>query len=190
VSFMDEVSGGGGTKLLKFDGRAGNYVVRGSDANLNSQEFIVDVYAARGGYIKFGEKGQAPERHLGSVFPKDEAPLRTSLGNTDKAEWSPGMFGDAPEDPWVQVIELPLRHKESGESFTFTAQSKTALAAAKDLLAQCRRLPDAFEPIVRLNIGSFKGRFGTVKKPILSIVGKVAIEGEPEGHPLDDEIPF
>ena len=59
MPFMDEVSGGGGTKLLKFDGRAGNFVVRGSDANLNSQEFIADVYAARGGYIKFGEKGQA-----------------------------------------------------------------------------------------------------------------------------------
>jgi hypothetical protein len=29
-----------------------------------------------------------------------------------------------------------------------------------------------------------------VKKPILSIVGKVPIEGDSEGHPLDDEIPF
>jgi hypothetical protein len=57
MSFMDEVSGGGGAKLLKFDGKAGNYVVRGSDANFNNQEFVADIYAAKGGYIKFGEKG-------------------------------------------------------------------------------------------------------------------------------------
>ena len=29
MGFLDEVSSGGGTKLLKFDGKAGNYVVRG-----------------------------------------------------------------------------------------------------------------------------------------------------------------
>jgi hypothetical protein len=190
MSFMDEVSGGGGARLLKFDGRAGNYVVRGSDASLDNQGFIADIYAARGGYIKFGEKGQAPERHLGSVFPKDEAPLRASLGNIDRAEWPAAKFGgDEPEDPWTQVIEIPLRHKETGELFNFTAQSRTSLAAAKDFLAQCRRLPDAFEPVVRLCIGSFKGRFGVVKKPLLSIVGKVPIEGDAEGHPFDDEIP-
>src|SRR5262249_1701187 len=142
MSFMDEVSSGGGAKLLKFDGRAGHYVVRGSDENFNNQLFIADIYAAKGGYIKFGEKGQAPERHLGSVFPKDEAPLRSSLGNTDKSEWPKGKFGDEPEDPWTCVIEIPLTHKELGDQYAFTAQSKTALGAVKDFLSQCRRLPD------------------------------------------------
>jgi hypothetical protein len=28
---------------VKFDGRAGNYVVRGSDANFNNQEFVADI---------------------------------------------------------------------------------------------------------------------------------------------------
>jgi hypothetical protein len=178
MGFMDEVLSGGGAKLLKFDGRAGNYVVRGSDATFNNQEFIADIGAAKGGYIKFGVKGQAPERHLGSVFPKDEAPLRSSLGNTDKSEWPKGKFGDDSEDPWTQVIEIPLRHKESGELYVFTAQSKTALAAAKDFLGHCRRLPEAHEPLVRLCITSFKSKFGMVKKPLLSIIGKVAMEGE------------
>jgi hypothetical protein len=191
VGFMDEVSGAGGAKLLKFDGRLGSFFVRGSDTSLDNQEFVADVYAARGGYLKFDGKGQPPERHLGSVYPKDEAPLRASLGNLDKTEWPAAKFGgDEPEDPWTQVIEIPLRHKETGEAFVFTAASKTSLAAAKDVLAQCRRLPDAFEPIVRLNIGSFKGRFGTVKKPVLSIVGKVAVEADSEAHPFDDDVPF
>ena len=43
MPYMDEVSGGGGTKLLKFDERDRNYVVSGYDPNLNSQEFIADV---------------------------------------------------------------------------------------------------------------------------------------------------
>jgi hypothetical protein len=191
VGFMDEVSGGGGTKLLKFDGRAGNYVVRGSDTSLNNQEFIADIFSAKGGYLKFGEKGQPPERHLGSVFPKDEAPLRSALGNLDKAEWPASRFGgEEPEDPWTQVIEIPLRHKETGEGFVFTAQSRMSLAAAKDFLAQCRRLPDAFEPIVRLCVGGFTGRFGVVKKPVLSIVGKTPIEESSEALPFDDDVPF
>jgi hypothetical protein len=190
MSFMDEVSGGGSAKLLKFDGKAGNYVVRGSDANFNNQEFVADIYAAKGGYIKFGEKGQAPERQLGSIFPKDEAPLRSSLGNTDKGEWPPGRFGDEPEDPWTQVIELPLRHKDSGDAFLFTASSKTSLGAAKDFLGSCRRLPEGFEPIVRLGVSSFKSRYGLVKKPQLIVTGKMEIEGGDNGHPFDDEIPF
>ena len=130
MGFMDEVAGGG-NKLLRFDGRAGNYVVRGSEDTLNNQEFIADIYAAKGGYLKFGGEGQAPERHLGSIFPKDEAPLRASLGNTDKGEWVKGKFGDEPEDPWTSVIEIPMRHKESGESYTFTAQFKD--------IARCRQ---------------------------------------------------
>ena len=92
------------------------------------------------------------------------------------------MFGgDAPEDPWMQVIEIPLRHKETGDSLHLHRAVQTSLAAAKDLLAQCRRLPEAFEPVVRLSIGSFKGRFGVVKKPLLSVVGKVPIDGALRG---------
>ena len=100
MGFMDEVSSGGGAKLLRFDGRAGNYVVRGSDDTFNNQEFVASIYESKGGYLKFGEKGQAPERHLGSIFPKDEAPLRSSVGNLDKSEWPKAKFGgDEPEDP-------------------------------------------------------------------------------------------
>jgi hypothetical protein len=192
MSFMDEISSGGGAKLLKFDGRVGDYVVRGSEATFNNQEFVGHVHEAKGGYIKFGSKGQAPERHLGSVFPKDEAPLRASLGDTDKSEWPNAKFGgDEPEDPWTQVIEIPMRHKASGDLYVFTAQSKTTLAAAKDFLGHCRRLPEGFEPLVRLCISSYTGKFGTVKKPLLSIIGKVPVEGEDDhGNPSNDEIHF
>src|SRR5262249_1283019 len=115
MGFMDEVASGGGAKLLKFDGRAGNYVVRGSDENYNGQEFIADVFSATGGFLKFKGKGETPERKMGLIFPKDLAPSRASLGDLDKSQWSKGKFSDdEPEDPWQAAIEIPLRHKESG----------------------------------------------------------------------------
>jgi hypothetical protein len=191
MGFMDEVSGGGGAKLLKFDGKAGNYVVRGSDTALNNQEFIADIYSAKGGYMKFGGKGVPPERQLGSIFPRDEAPLRSTLGNTDKSEWAPGKFNsDEVEDPWTAVIEIPMTHRETGEPHLLTAQTRGALAAVKDLLAQCRRLPESHNPIIRLAVGSYKSKFGTVKKPVLTIVGKSPIDGGADKGPFDDEIPF
>ena len=45
---------------------------------------------------------------------------------------------------------------------------KTSLAAVKDFIGLCRRVPEGFLPIVRLDVGSFKGKFAPVKKPVLS----------------------
>jgi hypothetical protein len=101
----------------------------GTEETFNGQEFVADIFSTKGGYAKFGEKGQAPEKHLGHIFPKDEAPLRSTLGNTDKSEWVKGKFSEEPEDPWRRVIEMPLRHKETGETYTFTATNNNALAA-------------------------------------------------------------
>jgi hypothetical protein len=193
MGFLDaEVSGGGGGKQAKFDGKAGNHVVRGSDDILNNKEAVFGIYDAQGGYLKFNGKGTPPERRLGSIFPKDEAPLRSSLGDTDKSEWPKAKFGgDEPEDPWVQVIEIPMRLKETGEPYVFSAQSKTSLAAIKDLLSQCRRMPEGFEPLVRLGVGSYKGKFGTVRKPVFSILGKVPMVGDGEvENDMNDAIPF
>ena len=91
MGFMDEAAGGGGPPIMKFTKEA-KYAKSGSDESFNDQEFVVDAHGVRGGYIKFGEKGETPEKHLGPIFPKDEAPLRSSLGNTDKSEWVKGRF--------------------------------------------------------------------------------------------------
>jgi hypothetical protein len=88
MGFMDEVSSSGGAPLLKFNKEA-RCVKRGSDEPLNDQEFVVGIRAAKGGYLKFGEKDQAPERHMGSIFPRDEAPLRSTLGNLNKERGRP-----------------------------------------------------------------------------------------------------
>jgi hypothetical protein len=126
MGFIDEAAGGGGAPILKFNKEA-CYAKSGSGESFNDQEFVVDVLAARGGYIKFGEKGQAPKKHLGSIFPKDAAPLRSSLGNTDKSEWVRGRFSDEPQDPWTAVIEIPVKHKETGESSCSALKAKRRL---------------------------------------------------------------
>jgi hypothetical protein len=133
MGFMDEVSSSGGAPLLKFNKEA-RCVKRGSDEPLNDQEFVVGIRAAKGGYLKFGEKDQAPERHMGSIFPRDEAPLRSTLGNLNKERGRPASsIGGETEDPWTACIEIPLRHRETGEELLFVAQSKTSLGAARDL---------------------------------------------------------
>ena len=75
------------------------------------------------------------------------------------------------------MIEIPLKHRETGEEFLFCAQSKTSLGAARDFLTQARRVPQGFNPVIRLGVGSFKSKFGPIKKPVLSIVGKVPGNG-------------
>ena len=50
---------------------------------------------------------------------------------------------------------------------------------------QARRLPDGFDPVIRLGVGSFKSKFGQIKKPVLSIIGKV-----PSNDTSKDEPPF
>jgi hypothetical protein len=190
MGFMDDF-GGSGAALMKYDGRSGNYVKVGSDdVTFNGQEFIADIYSASGGFVKFKGKGETPEKKVGSIFPKDQAPTRDSLGDLDKSEWPKGKFSDENEDPWRRTIELPLQHKETGDAFLFVASNKNALGAIKDLLGQCRRLPEGFNPSVRLNTATFKGKFGPVKKPVLTLNGKVAIENGAETDALDDEIPF
>jgi hypothetical protein len=182
---------GSAAKIAGFDGKAGNHVIRGSDEILSNQEFVADIYGARGGHVLFNGKGVPPEKALGPIYPKDEAPDRSTLGKLDKSEWQPGKFSDGePEDPWRPTIELPIRHRTTGEEHTYVANSRGSLAAIKDLLAQCRRLPEGHNPIIRLAVGSFKGKFGTVKKPVLTIIGKSPIEGGPEEGPFEDEIPF
>jgi hypothetical protein len=153
--------------------RSGGQVQHGSDLEFNDECFILNPAGAVVGYLKFKGKGEPPERHTGPIFPKDEAPDRASLSDTDTSEWPMGRFSNEPEDPWTPVIELPLRHKETGEEYVLTCQSKTAIGAAKDLFAQLRRVPPGHDPVIKLAVGTMQTRYGKRKKPVLSLVGQV-----------------
>jgi hypothetical protein len=191
MSFADEVGMSGGKPILKFNKEA-CYVKRGSEEAMNDQEFVAMIREARAGYIKFNAN-EEPERRLGAIFPKDEAPSRSSLGDTDRSLWPKGKFGKEQEDPWTAVIEIPLQHRETGEEYLFAAQSKMSIAAAMDFLSQAKRVPEGFDPVIRLGVGSFKSRFGPMKKPVLSIVGKVSSDapaGSGKDKPFNDALDF
>ena len=154
--------------------RAGGPVLKhGSDLEFNDECFVLNSAGAVAGYLKFKGKGEPPERHTGPIYPRDEAPERASLGDTDQSEWPIGRFSNEPEDPWTPVIELPLKHKETGEEYILTCQSKTAIGAAKDLFSQLRRVPPGHDPVIKLAIGSMQTRYGKRKKPVFSLVGQV-----------------
>ena len=154
----------------------------------NDQHFILNPAGAVAGYLKFKEKGEAPERQTGAIFPKDEAPSRASLGDFDQSAWPIGKFSGEAEDPWTPVIELPIRHQETGEEYVLTCQSKTAIGAAKDLFAQLRRVPSGHDPVIKLSVGTMQTRYGKRKKPVLSLVGQVA--ATKEVPPFDDALDF
>jgi hypothetical protein len=191
MGFLDDLKGSGSAPRIKFDGRDGTFTKHGSEENIAGQEWVAHIYRATGGHLKFNGKGTPPDRKMGSIFPKDEAPSRESLGDLDKTKWPAGKFnGGEPEDPWTVCVEVPMSHRETGEECLFVAQSRGSLGAIKDLLGLCRRLPEAHEPIVRFDVSSRKGKFGTVRRPVLPIIGKTAIETGEEGDAFDDKIPF
>jgi hypothetical protein len=178
MGFFDETAGGGGAALMKWNGNEGSFLTRDGDAAFNGQEFILNAVGINGGYIKFAGKGERPERHLAALYPQDETPVRTDLGDTDRNKWPIGRFSGVPEDPWTPIVELPLKHRETGEEYILSLQTKTSIGAARDLLAHLRRLPNGHDPVIRLATGSMKTKFGVKKKPVFTIVGKTPTNGK------------
>ena len=185
MGFFDDEAGGGSSRFVKFDARNGNYSTRDSDKPLNDQEFVVDAGNARGGFIRWTDG--RPERHLAPIFPRDEAPQRSTLPDANPAQWRPGKFSNGqPEDPFKATVELPLRHRETGETFTLTVSNKAAMAAVRDLLGECRKLPDGTLPIVRLGTTSVQTKFGVFKKPNLSVIATTGADAAD----FNDDMPF
>ena len=181
----DNVSGG--PALLKFS-KDGQYLKRGSEEAYNDQAFIAKVHEARAGYLKFNGGDDPPERRMGSIFPVDAAPARASLGDTDESQWKKGKFGIA--DPWTPCVEIPLVHKDTGEELVFTTQSKTGVGAALDFIAQAKRVPDGFLPVISLGVAAYKSKFGPQKKPALIIKGRVPVSASANGATVNETRPF
>jgi hypothetical protein len=191
MGFVDEV--GNDKKFMGYSGQSGLYSEKGSSENktFNGQTAVPNIFEILGGFAKYPVGGGRPEKNLGRIFPKDEAPIRSSLPDLDRSLWVKGKFSNELEDPYRPIIEMPLRLQDTGEEYLFVASNPNALSAIKDLLGQCRKLPEGVLPVVRFDVASFKGKYGPIKKPIFTIVGKVSVEddGKIEG-PYDDEIPL
>jgi hypothetical protein len=91
MGFFDQNAGAGGPPIMKWNGNEAKYLIRDGDTAFNDQDFALNAAGIAGGYIKFGGKNEQPERRMGAMYPKDEAPERASLG--DKPSSSPCAQG-------------------------------------------------------------------------------------------------
>jgi hypothetical protein len=94
MGFMDQNAGGGGPPLMRWNGQEGKYLKYDSELEFNDECFVLNPAGAVAGYLKFRGKGETPERHTGPIYPRDEAPERASLGDTDQSEWPIGRFSN------------------------------------------------------------------------------------------------
>jgi hypothetical protein len=154
---------------------------------------------ARSGYQRFNGEGERPDVRLGLVFSAQSLPRRDELGDTDESQWPISKLSGRAEDPWREIMMVPLESVEAGELYIFQTSSVTGLRAVANLLRQASRLaskdPDNL-PVVKLRSGGFDHRkFGWVRVPAFEFVGKaprtnIAAADTSLGGDLNDEIPW
>jgi hypothetical protein len=131
---------------------------------------------AKAGYQRFNGKGERPDVRLSLVF--GGKPLeREELGDTDPTQWPESDLTGRPEDPWREVLMVPLISTETGEVYIFSTMSITGLRAVSNLLTQSARMAakeEGFYPVIALRAGGYEHRkFGWVRVPAFERRGKV-----------------
>jgi hypothetical protein len=161
-------------------------------------ELVCHWYAARAGRQRFNGKGQRPDMRIDLIFGGNP-PKRDELGDNDPSQWPISDMTGRPEDPWQEVLMVPLEHAASGEIYIFQTGSVTGLRAVSNLLRQASRLAvkDADSlPVIKLRVGGFDHRkYGWVKVPAFEFIGKapksnIAAAATTVSADLNDEVPF
>jgi hypothetical protein len=115
--------------------------------------------------------GNKPDHRV--TQPGQRHPDRDELGDLDPEAWQAGLDGK-PKDPLEDSRYLYLVDPYTGEELTFTTASaggRKAIADLKNQIANVRHAHPAAIPIVRLESGTWKTRFGPKPKPLFRVVG-------------------
>jgi hypothetical protein len=163
--------------FIKF-AKDGLYRKQADDVQIPTGTEVAVVYEEiRVGWIKFGEKGQQPERKMGPVFDGFVPPVREELGDLDETQWEIGLSGK-PNDPWQFQVLVPMHDIKNGEMYIFGTTSLTGRRECDKLISACARMqksePD-FYPVVKLDISGFQhrdSRIGWVRTPCFTRTGK------------------
>jgi hypothetical protein len=145
-------------------------------------DFIALVDQTLIGWVKFGEEGEPPERHMGLLYEGFVMPPRDSLGDLDQTKWEIGLDG-RPADPYQHHVYLVLQRGDTSELFTFATSSMTGRRAIGTLLRhydRTQRTRSTDYPVIRLKVGGFQhrdDRVGWVKVPVLAVVGRAPKHG-------------
>jgi hypothetical protein len=149
----------------------------------DSIDFIALVDQTLIGWVKFGQEGEPPERHMGLLYDGFVMPPRDSLGDLNRAKWEIGLDGQ-PADPWQHHVYLVLQRGDTSELFTFATSSMTGRRAIGTLLRHYDRIMQRARsgeyPVIRLKVGGFQhrdDRVGWVKVPVLAVVGRAPKDG-------------
>src|SRR5262249_21694236 len=130
---------------------------------------------ARGGYQRFGERGEKPQYKLGLVFGSPQPPERDDFGDLDEERWPVSDFSGVREDPWKEVLLMPLQSIEDGTVYVFSTMSVTGLRAVGNLLTQSARMATKDNdnyPVIKLRCGGYDHKkYGWVKVPAFERIG-------------------
>jgi hypothetical protein len=166
-------------RIMKFN-KDGRFTTGDGEEVAQDRNFAVIHDQIQVGYIKFGGKGEAPERRMGPLFNGYRPPPRSELGDLDQTQWDIGLNGQ-PQDPWQPQIQIPLADVMTEELYLFGTTSVTGRKACGNLIAQAQRMarndPDNYL-VVALRTGGFNhAKFGRVKTPSFLVRGKVPKSG-------------
>jgi hypothetical protein len=187
-------------RLVKFS-KDGQFVTADDGEPISDvAEFVMLADETLIGWIRFNGEGEPPDRVMGLLYGDFKMPARDTLGDEDVSKWKNGLNG-LPEDPWRHQVYVVLQNAESGELFTYIANSQTARRSVGHLLRHYTRLqrthPDEY-PVVRLKAGGFQHRderVGWVATPAFAVVGRRSKEStaRPDtsrAADFNDELPY
>lgn len=161
-------------------------------------ELVAHPEEARGGFRRFNGPGAPPDTRIDRIFG-GTPPHREDLDDLDEAQWPISDLTGRREDPWQEILMVPLEDPATGEIFIFQTSSITGMRAVSNLLRQAMRQvakdPEHL-PVIKLRVGGFQHRkFGWVKVPAFEFVGKapktnIAAADTSIAADLDDDLPF
>jgi hypothetical protein len=187
-------------KLLKF--AKGDFVIGEAGETVPADtRFIILMDEALCGWCKW-ENAKPIEQRMGRISDHYVPPLRSALGDLDRAAWEESADGRA-RDPWAFTNYLPMKREPDGELFTFVATSRGSLNAVGDLCRQYARHAQKHAdqyPIVKLFTGTYDHKvkaYGKIAFPIFTVVGwtqkeeldPTTVARSPDDGP-DDELPY
>ena len=177
--YLDEIAPSGIVgRLIKFS-KEGNFVTADDGEPVSPDaDFVALCDQTLIGWIRFHADGETPpDRAQGLLYGGFVMPDRTSLGDTNSAEWPIGLSGQ-PADPWQHQICVVLQNTETNELYTFATTSQTGRRAVGNLLRHYDRMQRTNPgelPVVRLRPGGYQHRderIGWVATPTFCVVGR------------------
>jgi hypothetical protein len=197
--YLEEIAGGMPGRLIKFSSKVSKFVTVDDGSDVEDVDYIALCPETLIGWIKFSGDDSPPERVMGLLYEGFQMPKREELGDLDQTQWPAGL-NNAPQDPWLHQMALPLMNAATQELLVFTTLNETGRRTVGRLLQHYERMlrmnSDEL-PIVQLKVGGFNHRdprVGWVSTPQFAIVGRTKRSDVAKSAALpddfDQEIPF